>query len=145
MLFSPHCHFDTDSPRVDCRRIAGTAGGRSPFLLRNPLRTSKAPKPFPKGRLEDNARPIVNERGQTPADVLRERRRRRLEAAGSRSKTCRWRLSPEPKRLAKPSGVEAQRWLIGALKESSVLAGRTNPLWDGFDDSSLHNTIQLAN
>jgi len=33
-------------------------------------------------RLEDQARPIVNDRGQTPAEVLRERRRRRLEAAG---------------------------------------------------------------
>ena len=33
-------------------------------------------------RLEGQARPIVNECGQTPAEVLRERRRRRLEAAG---------------------------------------------------------------
>jgi len=33
-------------------------------------------------KLEDQARPIVNERGQTPAEVIRERRRRRLEAAG---------------------------------------------------------------
>jgi hypothetical protein len=33
-------------------------------------------------RLEDQARPIVTDRGQTPADMLRERRRRRLEAAG---------------------------------------------------------------
>jgi hypothetical protein len=32
--------------------------------------------------LEDQARPRVNERGQTPAEVVRERRRRRLEAAG---------------------------------------------------------------
>jgi hypothetical protein len=33
-------------------------------------------------RLEDQARPIVNERGQTPAEVVRERRRRRLDTAG---------------------------------------------------------------
>jgi hypothetical protein len=33
-------------------------------------------------RLEDRVKPIVNERGQTPAEVVRERRRRRLEAAG---------------------------------------------------------------
>jgi hypothetical protein len=33
-------------------------------------------------RLEDQARPQVNERGETIAVVVRERRRHRLEAAG---------------------------------------------------------------
>ena len=33
-------------------------------------------------RLEDQVQPGVNERGETPADVIRARRRRRLEAAG---------------------------------------------------------------
>ena len=33
-------------------------------------------------RLEDQARPMLNEHGQTLAEVIRERRRRRLEAAG---------------------------------------------------------------
>jgi hypothetical protein len=33
-------------------------------------------------RLEDQARPIVNERGETLAEVVRARRRGRLEAAG---------------------------------------------------------------
>lgn len=33
-------------------------------------------------RLEHQARPIVNERGQTQAEVVRARRRRRLEAQG---------------------------------------------------------------
>jgi hypothetical protein len=33
-------------------------------------------------RLEDQARPAVNEHGQTPAEVVRERRRRRLETKG---------------------------------------------------------------
>jgi len=33
-------------------------------------------------RLEDQARPIVNKHGQTIAEVVRERRRRRLAAAG---------------------------------------------------------------
>jgi hypothetical protein len=33
-------------------------------------------------RLEDQAKPRVNERGEKAADVIRERRRRRLEEAG---------------------------------------------------------------
>ena len=33
-------------------------------------------------RLEEQVKPRVNERGETPADVIRERRRRRLKAAG---------------------------------------------------------------
>ena len=33
-------------------------------------------------RLEDQIKPRVNERGETAADVVRARRRRRLEAAG---------------------------------------------------------------
>jgi hypothetical protein len=33
-------------------------------------------------RLEDQSRPTVNAHGQTLAEVIRERRRRRLEAAG---------------------------------------------------------------
>jgi hypothetical protein len=33
-------------------------------------------------RLEDQARSIMNERGETLAEVVRARRRRRLEAAG---------------------------------------------------------------
>ena len=33
-------------------------------------------------KLEDQARPIVNERGETLAEVIRERRRRRLETEG---------------------------------------------------------------
>jgi hypothetical protein len=33
-------------------------------------------------KLEEQARPIVNDRRQTPAEVIRERRRRRLEAVG---------------------------------------------------------------
>jgi hypothetical protein len=33
-------------------------------------------------RLEDQIKPGVNERGETAADVIRERRRRRLEEAG---------------------------------------------------------------
>jgi hypothetical protein len=35
-------------------------------------------------RLEDQARPMLNESGLTPAEVLRNRRRRRLEAEGLR-------------------------------------------------------------
>ena len=41
-------------------------------------------------RLEEQARPQVNERDQRIAEVLRERRRRRLEAAGLPFKERSW-------------------------------------------------------
>ena len=58
-------------------------------------------------RLEDQARPIVYDRGQTPAEVVRARRRLRLEAAGLHSKTGRGGRSPAPKRSPGPFG-----WLV---------------------------------
>jgi hypothetical protein len=63
-------------------------------------------------RLEDQARPIVNDRGQTPAEVIRERRRRRLEAVGLP-------FEDRPREsfasdLAVGLGIETLEYLIGA-------------------------------
>ena len=78
-------------------------------------------------RLEDQARPVLNESGQTPAEVVRERRRRRLEAAGlpledRPRESLRGQTLPEAIRMGRPPGSHGDPRRAREFRQGQLLA-----------------------